>query len=112
MGKKVMTSIKLPESIEKKMLQTIINDGYGMRGKSKWVTEAIEEFLMIPNFYELVDIATSMEQLSRVATLRLSEELAKKLDNALISVRKFYPNLEGVRSNIIRASIMQRLIRK
>jgi len=112
MAKKIMTSIKLPESIEKKMLQTVINDGYGMRGKSKWISEAIEGFLIIPNFYELVDIAAGMEHLSKAITLRLSEEQVKKLDNALIDVRRLYPNLEGVRSNIIRASIMQRLIRK
>ncbi len=35
----------------------------------------------------------------------------KKLDQAIIKVRRQYPAMEGVKSNLIRASIMQRLIR-
>jgi predicted DNA-binding protein len=112
MEKKVTTSIKIPASLEKRMLKKIIEDGYGMRGKGRWIKEAIENFLRITNFQELVDIASEMEKLSKVISIRLPEDLVKKLDAALIIVRKAYPDLEGVKSNIIRASIMQRLIRK
>ena len=112
MTNKIMTSIKLPATIEKSMLQRIIEVGYGMRGKSRWIAEALEEFLAIPNFQELVDIASDMEGLSKAVSIRLSGSLVKKIDDALIIVRKAYPDLEGVKSNIIRASIMQKLIRE
>lgn len=106
-----MTSVKLPAALEKNMLERIVADGYKFRGKSKWIAEAIEAFLKLPDFYEFVDIAGDMEQLNAVVSVRLPEELTARLDKALIVVRQHYPNMEGVKSNIIRGSIIQRLIR-
>ncbi len=111
MNTKVMTSIKLQKLLHHKMQQQIIGDGYGMRGKSKWIIEAIEQFLQLPDYPSLVDIAGEMEQLSEIVSIRLSEDLMAKLDQAIIKVRRQYPAMEGVKSNLIRASIMQRLIR-
>jgi hypothetical protein len=111
MDKKIMTSIKLQKLLHFKMQQQIVGDGYGMRGKSKWIIEAIESFLQLPDYPSLVDIADEMEQLTEIVSIRLSEELMMKLDQAIIKVRRQYPAMEGVKSNLIRASIMQRLIR-
>lgn len=105
------TTAKLPKSIQQTMLEKIIRDGYGMRGKSKWISEAIEHFLILDNYPELVDIANEMEEMTDVVSMRLSRELVQKLDVAIIVVRKEFPALEGVKSSIIRASIIQRLIR-
>ena len=106
----VMTSFKLPASLEEKMLQSIVSQGYGLRGKSKWIVEAIEGFLQKPDFHELVEIAGDMGNLTRPTSLRLSRELNLKIDEAVLEVRKIYPAMEGVRSNIIRASIIQRML--
>lgn len=106
-----MTSIKLQNRLHHKLQQRVISDGYGMRGKSRWMIEAIEDFLQLPDFPTLVDIADDMEQLSDIVCIRLSEELMQKLDHAIIQVRRHYPAMEGVKSNLIRASIIQRLIR-
>lgn len=106
-----MTSIKLQNRLHYKMQQRIINDGYGMRGKSRWLIEAIESFLQLPDYPTLVDIAGDMDQLSDIISIRLSEDLNVKLDQAIIQVRRHYPAMEGVKSNLIRASIIQRLIR-
>jgi hypothetical protein len=111
MIKKMMTSIKLQRLLHFKMLQRIISDGYGMRGKSKWIIEAVESFLQLPDYPSLVDIADEMEQLTEIVSIRLTEDLMNKLDQAIICVRRQYPAMEGVKSNLIRASIMQRLIR-
>lgn len=111
MDKKVMTSIKLQKRLHYKMQQRVISDGYGMRGKSRWIIEAIERFLDLPDYPDLVDIAGDMDHLSEMISIRLSEELMLKLDQAIIQVRRDYPAMEGVKSNVIRASIMQRLIR-
>jgi metal-responsive CopG/Arc/MetJ family transcriptional regulator len=111
MIKKIMTSIKLQKKLHYKVQQRVIGDGYGMRGKSKWVIEAIEEFLMLPDYPSLVDIADDMDHLSELVSIRLPENLMTRLDKAIIQVRRQYPAMEGVKSNLIRASIMQRLIR-
>ncbi|MEO8400910.1 MAG: hypothetical protein ABI597_03800 [Gammaproteobacteria bacterium] len=111
MNKKIMTSIKLQKLLHFKMQQRIIGDGYGMRGKSKWIIEAIESFLQLADYPSLVDIADEMEQLTEIVSIRLSDELMSQLDHAIIKVRRQFPAMEGVKSNLIRASIMQRLIR-
>src|SRR5947209_223770 len=110
MNKKLMTSIKLQKVLHYKMQQRIISDGYGMRGKSKWIIEAIENFLQLPDYPSLVDIADEMEQLTEIVSIRITDDLMIKLDQAIIKVRRQYPAMEGVKSNLIRASIIQRLI--
>lgn len=109
---KKMTSIKLQKLLHYKMQQRIISDGYGMRGKSKWIIEAIERFLQLPDYPSLVDIADDMDHLSEVVSIRLPEDLMTKIDQAVIKVRRNYPAMEGVKSNVVRASIMQRLLRE
>lgn len=111
MNKKIVTSIKLQKMLHQKMLQQIISDGYGMRGKTKWIIEAINEFLQLSDYPSLVDIADEMEQLTEIVSIRLPEDMVSRLDQAIVSVRKQYPAMEGVQSNLIRASIIQRLIR-
>jgi hypothetical protein len=111
MIKKIMTSIKVQKVLHHKMQQQIISDGYGMRGKSKWIIEAVEDLLLLPDYPSLVDIAVDMDHLSEIVSIRLPEALMLKIDDAIISVRRKYPAMEAVKSNLIRASIMQRLIR-
>lgn len=109
--KKIMTTVKMPKQIVQNMLEQIIKDKYGMRGKSKWIIEAIESFLKFENFEELVDIADDIDDVSEVVSMRIPENIIYELDKAVIDVRKVYPAMEGVRSNIIRGSILQRLLR-
>lgn len=112
MNKIIMTSIKLQKKLHQRLQQRIISDGYGMRGKSRWITEAIESFLSLPDYPPMVDIADEMDQLSDVISIRLSDSLAHRMDEAVICIRRQYPAMEGVKSNLVRASIMQRMIRK
>lgn len=109
--KKLMTSIKLQKKLHHKLLHHVIQDGYGMRGKSRWIIEAIDSFLSLPDYPTLVDIADNMEQLSDIVSVRMPETIMQKIDQAIIHVRRHFPVMEGVKSNLIRASIIQRLIR-
>ncbi len=106
------TSIRLPLDLEKRMLSTIVSDGYGLRGKSKWMQEAISDFLKIPNFEEYVDIASEMTGLSKTISLRINLDLWESLEESVEVVRKKNPLLDAARSNLIRASIFQKLLRK
>lgn len=109
--KTAITSVKLQKNLHHKLQQSVINDEYGMRGKNKWILEAIESFLNLPDYPHFVDLADQTAPLTEMISLRLSELLIRKLDAAVIHVRRQYPAMEGVKSNLIRASIMQRLIR-
>jgi len=109
---KITTTVKLPGPTEIAMLKNVVSEGYGLRGKSKWIEEAVESFLVLPNYHELVDIADEMKQLTRMVSIRLSQALAQRIDEAVVTVRRYYPELEGVRSKILRASIIQRLLRR
>ena len=111
MEKPKITSIKLQKQLHFKMQQRIINDGYGMRGKTKWIIEAIEKFLTIPDFLDFVDIADEASHLEENLSLRLPEETFNKLENALLKVRTSFPMMEGVKSKLVRASITQRIVR-
>ncbi len=110
MQKKMMTSIKLQNKLHRELQQRIIADGYGMRGKSKWIIEAVESLLHLDDYPTLVDIADDMDDLSDMVSIRIPEELLMKMEQAVIKVRKQYPTIEGVKSNLIRASIIQRLL--
>jgi len=82
-----------------------------MRGKSKWIIESIESFFKLTDYPTLVDIADDMDQLSEMVSIRLPETLMMRIERAVVDVRKQFPTIEGVKSNLIRASIMQRLLR-
>jgi hypothetical protein len=112
MQKKVMTSIKLQKNLHRRLEQRIIEDGYGMRGKSKWIIESVEALLKLDDYPTLVDIAEDMDQLSEMVSIRLPEPLMVRIEKAVVHVRKQFPTLEGVKSNLIRASIVQRLLRQ
>lgn len=112
MIKKVMTSIKLQKNLHRRLQARIIEDGYGMRGKSKWIIESIESLLEFNDYPELVDIAEDMDQLSDMVSIRLPEETMQRIEQAIVRVRRQYPTIEGVKSNLIRASIVQRLLRQ
>ncbi|MFY9268154.1 MAG: hypothetical protein WAO55_00225 [Candidatus Manganitrophaceae bacterium] len=108
--RKISISFRTSEKIEQKMLQRIIEDGYGLKGKSRWICDAVESFLAMPSFWDLVDIASAQEDLGKNSTFTPTETVLRKIEDAIASVRKHYPLLEGVQSNIIRASIYQKLI--
>lgn len=108
---KISLTFKLSTSLQKELLQQVIAEGYGMRGKSKWIIESIEQFLKLPNYPELVEIATDAEKLNSITSIRVPVELDRKIQDAVLAIRQFYPLIEGVRSNLIRASICQRLLR-
>lgn len=108
--KKVSHSFRTSKKIVQKMLERVISDGYGLKGKSRWISNAVEKFLAMPNYWELVDIASAQEDLSGLVTCDLPEEVSNKIEEAVDEVRKHFRLMEGVKSNILRASITQRLI--
>ena len=94
------------KEIHSKMLE----EGYSLREKSKWISEAIEDFLTLKEYQSLVEMAELVNDLTKNETIYITPDIEDKLDEAIIKVRTQYPTLEGVKSLIVRASIIRRLV--
>lgn len=101
----------MPSALHLELRERVLRDGYGLRGKSKWVSEAIESVLLLKNFPTLVQYSEEMHGFEKVETVVISSELKKQIDQAVLEVRKHFPSAEGVQSAIVRTAIMQRLLR-
>lgn len=113
MGKSIRVAVRMPEALETEFMQRVIIDGYGMKGKSKWVSESIEFFLKLDDFPEYVEYGEDLIETgkNRVQSFYLEKFLTDKLSDAAAVVRRQHPMIEGVRSLIVRSSIIQRLFR-
>ena len=109
-------TVRLPAKLEIDFLQRVITDGYGMKGKSKWVYESIKHFMSLEDFEDFVEYASDADDKeksidTKMQSLYFDTNFIKSIHDAVIRVRRKYPHLEGVRSLIIRSSIIQRLFR-
>lgn len=108
-----IVNVKLPAKLEMDFMQRVITDGYGMKGKSKWVGESVRHFMKLPDFEEYVEYAEELEdaEKSKLQSFYFDLSLTRDLKDAVIRVRRVYPHLEGIKSLIVRSSIIHRLFR-
>jgi hypothetical protein len=111
MLKKTKVTFVIHEALQKELREKMIQENYGLRGKSKWISEAIELLLSMNNYPELVNLSNELKKFEKIETIVISTSLKNKLNNAIIEIRKNYPVLEGVQSGILRTAIMQKLLR-
>lgn len=113
MSESTRITVRLPVSLEMDFMKRVITDGYGMKGKSKWVYEAILHFMRLDDFEEYVEYADEMEspEKTKLQSFYFDLEFVRLLNDSVIKVRKQHPHLEGIKSLIIRSSIIQRLFR-
>ena len=88
----------------------MLDEGYSLREKSKWISEAIEDFLTLKEYQSLVEMAELVNDFTKNETIYITPDIEDKLDEAIIKVRTQYPTLEGVKSLIVRARIIRRLV--
>jgi hypothetical protein len=105
-------SFKIPHNLEIKMNKKLVADGYGLRGKSKWICDSLKAFLSEDEDFimDCIQYVDDLENLEKTVSFRSSEEVDILLSSWLIKSRKKIPELEGVKSKIIRASILQALL--
>ena len=108
---KSKVAFAVPSSLKKELLEHVIKEGYGLRGKSKWISEAVESLLNLNDYRELISYNDEMHGFDEMETAVIEYSLKSKLEHAILEVRKEYPTLEGVKSRILRTAIMQRIIR-
>ena len=107
-----VTTLLVPNSMGKKISGFVINAGYGMKGKSRWICEAITSFLELDDYQHLATLNNEFSELSESRSFRVPQEIDDALKKAIVEIRKQFPDAEGVKSNIIRASILQRMVKQ
>lgn len=110
MSNKVKVSFVIPENLQKDLKERIVHDGYSLKGKSQWVAEAIEQLLKVNNFVDLVKVNDEMRGFEKFESVLIDRRLKSQLEQSIISIRKKYPEIEGVQSRIMRTAILQRLL--
>ena len=65
---------------------------------------------MLKDYHTLVEMAELLDDLYKTENFYITPDLEDKLEAAIIEVRRKYPALEGVKSLIVRASIVRRLV--
>lgn len=108
--KKKRISVVLPKNAVKEIRENMLTEGYSLREKSKWLSEAIQDFLALNDYHDLVEMAELVDDLENTDAFYITPELEEKLEDAIIDVRKKHPAIEGVKSLIVRASIVRRLV--
>lgn len=108
---KTKITFVVPDCLQQELRQRVTLDGYGLRGKSKWVSEAVESLLKLDNFVTLVQYSEELQGFNKVETVVIPMDLKHQLDKAIIETRREHPTLEGVQSCILRTAIMQRFLR-
>lgn len=111
-SKKVRLSYYLSEAILSDVKDNMNRNGYDLKGKSKWVSEAVASLLSLEGYSELVNINQQMQGFEKLDSLLIDRTMKENLDSAVIEVRRNFPGLEGVQSKIVRTAIMQRLLRQ
>ncbi len=101
----------VPETLKNELREHVVKERYGLRGKSRWISEAVEKLLELKHYPELISYNDEMHGFNQIETVVVEYALKLKLDKAALQVRKEFPTLEGVKSRIMRTAIMQRILR-
>lgn len=111
MRAKSKITFAIPHSLKNEIREHVIKENYGLRGKSKWISEAVEKLLTLKDYPELISYNDEMRGFDGIETVVLEYKLELELTKAILQVRKEYPTIEGVKSRIMRTAIMQRILR-
>lgn len=105
-------TVRFSQQLKQAMEKQIIESGYGMHGKSKWVSDAITALATLSHLHELIEDGENINQgvLAAVEAFYLPQAVFKILRELMMHVRKHHPLLEGVQSAIIRTSVINKLI--
>lgn len=105
----IITSFRMPIALESKMQKKITESGYGIRGKSKWLCREIEGFLLTEREGFVIDAVRFFEDITshnKSICFRPTTIIQDLLSAWLVRVRRASPEMEGVKSKIIRAAVM------
>lgn len=110
MSAKVKISFVLPKALQRDFKEQMVKEGYDLKGKSRWVIDAVQRLLSMNGYVDLVKINDEMKGFEKTESIVIDKDLKTQIDSAVVEVRKKFPSIEGVQSRILRTAIVQRLI--
>ena len=111
--KKEKITFKAHRDLINGMQSAIMNAGYGQRGKSRWMAEALDELFKTDDYWELVIEEKPTAQLERnPESVFIAPPLRGRLDEAIVECTKKEPFRQGMQSAIVRTAIIQRLLKE
>jgi len=99
----------MPLTLKTMLRQAVADDGYGGKGKSRWVREALTQLFKHDPDLMNVGVGDDLEVNDAEDAFFLSMENGLAIDAAVEIIRSQYPRAEGVQSAIIRAAVRYRL---
>ena len=99
----------MPLNLKTTLRQVVADDGYGGKGKSRWVREALTQLFKHDPDLMNVGVGDDLEVNDAEDAFFLSMENGLAIDAAVEIIRSQYPRAEGVQSAIIRAAVRYRL---
>ena len=110
MSNKAKIVFVLPEGLQKDLKEQLIKDGYDLKAKSRWISEALLNLFTMKNYIELVKLSDEMSGFKKSESVLVDKSIKSNINSAVVNIRQIYPTLEGVQSRIMRTAIMQRLL--
>ncbi|MHB8409530.1 MAG: hypothetical protein ACYDHY_15810 [Acidiferrobacterales bacterium] len=106
------TAFTLPASLQREFTKHVVESrGYGPRGKSRWVREAIAMLFHEDPGLTQVGLGVDVMSKDAIEPVYLDERTEEIMSGGFRILRTQYPEWEGVQGDIIRAAVMYRLAR-
>lgn len=103
------TTYKIPHDLKIEMLTAVTRDGYGLKGKSKWIKTAIQALLEDDPELKTVGIGDALTKNNSVDVVNLPKDIKDQLMDGIYTLRRRDPLWEGVQGALIRAAIKHQL---
>jgi len=100
---------RMPLTLKTTLRQAVADDGYGGKGKSRWVREALTQLFEHDPDLMNVGVGDDLEVNDAEDAFFLSMENGLAIDAAVEVIRSQYPRAEGIQSAIVRAAVRYRL---
>ena len=104
------TSLRVQETMLPVIAQSMHDNGYGVRQRSKWICESLEKLVSSEDYWHLISEAFMDQGASSQIPVTLDHDTNKRLDEATKTYKKEYGVSEIDQSAILRAAITYRLL--
>ena len=106
--KSLRTRYTLPSKLLMELQMRVVSDGYGLRGKSKWVCEAVIDLFTDNSWLDQFDADMQTgNDTSDIVTL--TREAKDAMEHHLPDIAREFPWHESPQSSIIRTAIIRRM---
>jgi len=106
--RKRRATVQLPTKLKEQISQSVLSDGYGMRGKSRWINDAVINFLADPGWLDQLE----SDRISRNDTAdcyTLDDNTYASIRRAALKVMQEDPLNDNPSGIIIRTAICWRI---